>query len=204
MYNGGSYGNGGAMRVAPIGAYFAEDIDAVIENARLFEQTQQMALTDTLTGIFNRRYFYELAQKEFARSKRYQDPLSVIMIDLDHFKNINDRFGDQVLVQFVQRIQSELRESDIFGRFGGEEFIILLPETNIGDATQVAERLREVTAEYPFLLVTAQTFITISLGVSCFKFTTVSLDQLIDQSDKALYDAKQLGRNRVRIWQQDK
>jgi len=187
---------------------FANSAAIVIENARLFEQTQQMALTDTLTGIFNRRYFYELAQKEFARSKRYQDPLSVIMIDLDHFKNINDRFGhlagDQVLVQFVQRIQSELRESDIFGRFGGEEFIILLPETNIGDATQVAERLREVTAEYPFLLVTAQTFITISLGVSCFKFTTVSLDQLIDQSDKALYDAKQLGRNRVRIWQQDK
>ena len=187
---------------------FANSAAIVIENARLFEQTQQMALTDTLTGIFNRRYFYELAQKEFARSKRYQDPLSVIMIDLDHFKNINDRFGhlagDQVLVQFVQRIQSELRESDIFGRFGGEEFIILLPETNLGDATQVAERLREVTSEYPFLLVTAQTFITISLGVSCFKFTTVSLDQLIDQSDKALYDAKQLGRNRVRIWQQDK
>ncbi len=187
---------------------FANSAAIVIENARLFEQTQQMALTDTLTGIFNRRYFYELAQKEFARSKRYQDPLSVIMIDLDHFKNINDRFGhlagDQVLVQFVHRIQSELRESDIFGRFGGEEFIILLPETNLGDATQVAERLREVTAEYPFLLITAQTFITISLGVSCFKFTTVSLDQLIDQSDKALYDAKQLGRNRVRIWQQEK
>lgn len=185
---------------------FANSAAIVIENAKLFEQTQQLALTDTLTGIYNRRYFYELAQKEFARSKRYQDPLSVIMIDLDHFKNINDRFGhlagDQVLVQFVQRIQSELRESDLFARFGGEEFIILLPETNLGDATQVAERLREVTSDYPFLLVTAQTFLTISLGVSCFKFTSISLDQLIDESDKALYEAKQLGRNRVRIWQQ--
>ncbi len=186
---------------------FANSASIVIENARLFEQTQQMALTDTLTGIYNRRYFYELGQKEFARSKRYQDPLSIIMIDIDHFKNVNDKFGhlagDQVLVQFVTRIQSELRESDIFGRFGGEEFIILLPETNLEEATQVAERLRDVTEEYPFLLVTAQTFITISLGVTCIKFTSISVDQLIDESDKALYEAKQLGRNRVRIWQHD-
>lgn len=192
---------------AKLALSFANSASIVIENARLFNQTQQMALTDTLTGIYNRRYFYELGQKEFARSKRYQDPLSIIMIDIDHFKNVNDKFGhlagDQVLVQFVARIQSELRESDIFGRFGGEEFIILLPETNLGDATQVAERLREVTEEYPFLLVTAQTFITISLGVTCYKFTSVSLDQLIDESDKALYEAKQLGRNRVRIWQHD-
>lgn len=193
---------------AKLALSFANSASIVIENARLFEQTQQMALTDTLTGIYNRRYFYELSQKEFARSKRYQDPLSIIMIDIDHFKNINDKFGhlagDQVLVQFVQRIQSELRESDVFGRFGGEEFIILLPETNLGDATQVAERLREVTEEYPFLLVTAQTFITISLGVTCYRFTSVSLDQLIDESDKALYEAKQLGRNRVRVWQHNR
>jgi diguanylate cyclase (GGDEF)-like protein/PAS domain S-box-containing protein len=183
---------------------FAKSAAIVIENAKLFEQTQQLALTDTLTGTYNRRYFYELAQKEFARSKRYQDPMSIIMIDIDHFKNVNDRFGhlagDQILVQLVHRIQAELRETDILARFGGEEFIILLPETNLGDATQVAERLREVTSDYPFLLVTAQTFITISLGVSCFRFTNVSLDQLIDESDKALYEAKQLGRNRVRIW----
>jgi diguanylate cyclase (GGDEF)-like protein/PAS domain S-box-containing protein len=185
---------------------FANSAAIVIENARLFEQTQLMALTDTLTGIYNRRYFYELAQKEFSRSKRYQNPMSIILIDIDHFKNVNDHYGhlagDQVLMQFVQRIQEELRTSDILARFGGEEFIILLPETNLGDATQVAERLREVTAQYPFLLVTAQTFITISLGVSCFKFTTLSLDHLIDESDKALYEAKQFGRNRVRAWQQ--
>ncbi len=191
---------------ASLALSFANSAAIVIENARLFEQTQQMALTDTLTGIFNRRYFYELAQKEFSRSKRYQNPMSIILIDIDHFKNVNDHYGhlagDQVLMQFVQRIQEELRTSDIFARFGGEEFIILLPETNLEDATQVAERLREVTAQYPFLLVTAQTFITISLGVSCFKFTTLSLDHLIDESDKALYEAKQFGRNRVRAWQQ--
>jgi diguanylate cyclase (GGDEF)-like protein/PAS domain S-box-containing protein len=191
---------------ASLALSFANSAAIVIENARLFDQTQQMALTDTLTGVYNRRYFYELALKEFARSKRYQDPLSIIMIDIDHFKNVNDRYGhlagDQVLMQFVQRIQNELRASDVLARFGGEEFIILLPETNLGDATQVAERLREVTSQYPFLLVTAQTFITISLGVSCFKFTTISLDQLIDESDKALYEAKQFGRNRVRSWQQ--
>jgi diguanylate cyclase (GGDEF)-like protein len=191
---------------ASLALSFANSAAIVIENARLFEQTQQMALTDTLTGIYNRRYFYDLAQKEFSRSKRYQNPMSIILIDIDHFKNVNDHYGhlagDQVLMQFVQRIQEELRTSDILARFGGEEFIILLPETNLGDATQVAERLREVTAQYPFLLVTAQTFITISLGVSCFKFTTLSLDHLIDESDKALYEAKQFGRNRVRAWQQ--
>lgn len=190
---------------ASLALSFANSAAIVIENARLFEQTQQMALTDTLTGIYNRRYFYELAQKEFSRSKRYQSPMSVILIDIDHFKNVNDHYGhlagDQVLMQFVQRIQEELRTSDILARFGGEEFIILLPETNLGDATQVAERLREVTAQYPFLLVTAQAFITISLGVSCFRFTTLSLDHLIDESDKALYEAKQFGRNRVRTWQ---
>lgn len=190
---------------ASLALSFANSAAMVIENARLFEQTQQMALTDSLTGIFNRRYFYELAQKEFSRSKRYQNPMSIILIDIDHFKNVNDHYGhlagDQVLMQFVQRIQEELRTSDILARFGGEEFIILLPETNLGDATQVAERLREVTAQYPFLLVTAQAFITISLGVSCFKFTTLSLDHLIDECDKALYEAKQFGRNRVRAWQ---
>ncbi len=189
---------------ASLASSFANSAAIVIENARLFKQTQQMALTDTLTGIYNRRYFYELAQKEFARSKRYQNPMSIILIDIDHFKNVNDQnghlAGDQVLMQFVQRIQDELRTSDILARFGGEEFIILLPETNLEDATLVAERLREVTAQYPFLLVTAQTFITISLGVSCFRFTTPSLDHLIDESDKALYEAKQFGRNLVRTW----
>lgn len=105
-------------------------------------------------------------------------------------------------MQFVQRMQDELRTSDILARFGGEEFIILLPESNLDEATRVAERLREVTAHYPFLLVTAQIFISISLGVSCFRFTTPSLDHLIDESDKALYEAKQFGRNLVRTWHQ--
>jgi two-component system cell cycle response regulator len=130
--------------------------------------------------------------------------MSIILIDIDHFKNVNDQnghlAGDHVLMQFVQRIQDELRSSDVLARFGGEEFIILLPETNLEEATYVAERLREVTAHYPFLLVTAQIFITISLGVSCFRFTTQSLDHLIDESDKALYEAKQFGRNLVRAW----
>jgi len=191
---------------AKLASSFANSAAVVIENARLFEQTQKMALTDSLTGIYNRRYFYELSQKEFSRSKRYQSPMSIILIDIDHFKNVNDRFGhlagDQVLVQFVQRIQDELRTNDILARFGGEEFIILLPETSLNDATHVAERLREVTAQYPFLLITAQTYITISMGISGFRFSTISLDQLIDESDKALYEAKQSGRNRAISYQQ--
>ena len=114
---------------------FADEAAIVIENARLYEKAQQLATEDLLTKVHNRRYFYELAQKELERSRRYQSPLSIIMLDIDHFKKVNDRYGhgvgDQVLIEFVKRVQKELRSSDIFARYGGEEFVILLVESNL-------------------------------------------------------------------------
>ncbi len=189
---------------ALIAQTFADEAAIVIENARLYEKAQQMATSDGLTGIFNRRYFYEIAKKEFERSQRYNTPLSTIMIDIDHFKYINDTYGhaagDRVLIQFVERMQAELRNTDILSRYGGEEFAILLPETDSEEAFQVAERLRTVVAKDPFTLQAAKPYITISLGVATNETDVALLDLLIDRSDKALYESKQFGRNRVRSW----
>lgn len=189
---------------ALIAQTFADEAAIVIENARLYEKANELATSDGLTGIINRRYFYEIAKKEFERSQRYKNPLSIIMIDIDHFKYVNDSYGhaagDQVLIQFVQRVLKELRSTDILCRYGGEEFAILLPETEIQEAIQAAERLREVVAADPFILQTAQSYITISLGVATNEADVSLLDVLIDRSDKALYESKQFGRNRVRSW----
>lgn len=183
---------------------FANGAAIIIENAKLYEKSQQLATWDALTSIFNRRYFYELALAEFKRSDRYKSPLSIIMLDIDHFKYINDKYGhltgDQILISFVKRVQNELRTSDVFARYGGEEFIILLPETENQQAVQVAERMRIVTAEKPFTNKKSSPYITISLGVATLDESCDNLDTLIDRSDKALYEAKQIGRNRVRSW----
>jgi diguanylate cyclase (GGDEF)-like protein/PAS domain S-box-containing protein len=189
---------------AAIAQTFADEAAIVIENARLYERAQILATSDGLTGIYNRRYFYEVSKKEFERSKRYGSSLSVIMMDIDHFKYVNDRYGhlagDQVLIQFVERVKDELRGTDILARYGGEEFAILLLESNLDEALQVAERIREVVASKPFELNEARPYITISLGVATNEGDVPYLDMLIDRSDKALYESKQFGRNRVRAF----
>lgn len=192
---------------AIIAQTFADEAAIVIENARLYERAQILATSDGLTGIYNRRHFYELAKNEFERSQRYHNALSVVMIDIDHFKYINDKFGhsagDQVLIQFVNRVKNELRSTDILARYGGEEFAILLLESDQDEALQVAERIREVIAKDPFELQAAQPYITISLGVATNEEDVDQLDMLIDRSDKALYDSKQFGRNRVRTFRRN-
>ncbi|PKN86476.1 MAG: hypothetical protein CVU46_07640 [Chloroflexi bacterium HGW-Chloroflexi-8] len=189
---------------AVIAQTFADEAAIVIENAKLYERAQLLATSDGLTGIYNRRYFFEVSKKEFERSQRYGSALSVIMIDIDHFKYINDRYGhsagDQVLMQFVERVKNELRSTDVLARYGGEEFVILLLESDLAEAIQVAERIREVTARDPFELQEAKPYITISLGVATNEEDVQFLDNLIDRSDKALYESKQFGRNRVRAF----
>jgi diguanylate cyclase (GGDEF)-like protein/PAS domain S-box-containing protein len=199
-YSVGAYHDEDAL----IAQTFADEAAIMIENARLYEKAQQMATFDALTGIHNRRYFFEEASKEFKRNQRYGNHLSVIMIDIDHFKLINDRFGhaagDKVLIQFVDRVKKQVRSSDILARYGGEEFSILLPETGLDQARQFAERIREEVAFQPFNTGEAETYITISLGVAEYTEDVTQLDELIGRSDKAMYEAKQFGRNRVRIW----
>jgi len=199
--NSGIYGG----NEAELGQTFASQAAIAIENARLFQQVQQYAITDGLTGFYNRRYFYELAEIEMRRSQRYGSDLSLILIDIDLFKNVNNRLGhtagDQVLIHLSQCLRSQIRASDSIGRYGGEEFVILLPETKAKNAVEVVERLRRSAEECVTDIGHTKVHITISLGVAQMDEDCQSVDELFHRADRALYLAKQNGRNRVCIWQ---
>jgi diguanylate cyclase (GGDEF)-like protein len=176
---------------------------------RIQEKLQQLAITDPLTGLFNRRYFFEIAVKEFAKATRYKRPLSVAILDLDLFKNINDTYGhlvgDQALIQIGKLLNDEGRETDVMARYGGEEFVVLLPETDHENAMIVAERLRKSVAEKPIHIEDNTLNITVSIGVAG-KYNGKNdddFDRLILQADQALYKAKGDGRNRVVCYRED-
>ncbi len=179
-----------------------------ITERKLAEQKlHELAITDSLTGVFNRRHFYYVAQTELERSHRYDRNMAIILLDIDHFKWVNDSFGhligDQMLQALAQRCRSNLRVFDTIGRFGGEEFIILLPETCTKEAVLIAERLRHAVESISIPTPKGKASITISLGVACFEpGNPISLDQLVDAADKALYQAKENGRNRVAVYHQ--
>lgn len=167
-------------------------------------QVKKLAATDPLTGIHNRRSFFHLAETEFARSKRYNHPLSVLALDIDHFKNINDTYGhqagDKVLEAISHCCTSHLRTSDIFGRLGGEEFSILLPETELKPAIKTADRIRTAISELEVQIGEDTIQFTTSMGVADIRPEITSLEELMDLSDQALYQAKENGRNRVICW----
>jgi diguanylate cyclase (GGDEF)-like protein len=172
-----------------------------IANAQLFEEVQKLAITDDLAGTYNRRHLFELGNIEFRRASRFGRALSVIMLDLDHFKVINDThghaIGDRVLNAVAQRCLKHIREIDILGRYGGEEFIILLPETNAKAAFSLADRLRKRVAENAVSTKVGPIYITISLGVAMLCDDDPDLETLFDHADSALYAAKEAGRNCV-------
>ena len=165
--------------------------------AELFHQ----ASIDSLTGISNRRYFMVQAESEMRRARRFGRDLSVMMIDLDHFKPINDRLGhatgDAVLAGVVKVALESLRQSDVMGRLGGEEFAVILPETGIAAAVDVANRLRQHIAEGPVIALKTAVTCTASVGVAHMKEEDGSIDDLLHRADEALYRAKESGRNRV-------
>ncbi|MBU1108625.1 MAG: diguanylate cyclase [Candidatus Riflebacteria bacterium] len=174
-------------------------LSLIIEKQRLFEQ----AITDGLTKLYLRRFFLATLDKEINRSKRYQLDVSVILLDIDLFKKFNDTFGhqagDYVLRETAQRIMESIRSVDTPGRYGGEEMAVILPQTNIKEAFVVAERMRKAIegAEYTFKNDSMK--VTASLGVSSLHMRDISLEELIEESDKAMYVAKEKGRNQVRI-----
>jgi diguanylate cyclase (GGDEF)-like protein len=178
-----------------------------IENARLFSEVQELAITDPVTGLNNRRRLFELGEQEFNRSKRYERPLSAIMLDLDHLKTVNDSFGhsvgDQVLIQFAENCRNGIRHVDVLCRYGGEEFVILLPETDLEEAYTIAERLREYTEHTPVESSVGLLPITVSVGVAALDETCGTLQELIDRADFAQYASKDNGRNRTTRWTLD-
>jgi diguanylate cyclase (GGDEF)-like protein len=172
-----------------------------LDNAQLFMDIQYLAITDSLTGIYNRRHLFELGQREFIRARRFKRPLSIIMIDIDHFKNINDAYGhstgDHYLRELAQLLNTEVREIDIVGRYGGEEFTVILPETGLPRAREIAERLRKKVEKTFKSAANNLTPITISLGVSELDHNSNSFADIVKQADVALYSAKNAGRNQV-------
>ncbi len=169
------------------------------------EKLQKLAVTDPLTQIYNRRYFFDIAEREFERSIRSAHPLAIIIFDIDHFKNVNDTYGhmvgDQVLQSLTKLCLKSLRSYDVMARYGGEEFIIMLPETNVHQALQAGERLRTKIAGAPIATKAGPAEITISLGIASIQGSNdLTLDKLIDRADQALLMVKQRGRNQVRVW----
>lgn len=183
----------------------ARDVTALkrVEHERdeLIVRLQDLAFTDPLTNIYNRRAFFMLAERELARSKRVKRPLAAVMLDIDRFKTINDTFGhavgDHVLRSVAQCCRGFLRAIDILGRYGGEEFSIVLVEVEPKTAHYVAERLREQIARLTVPITDQQIKITASFGVAVLSPQTATIESLFTQADQALLRAKQEGRNKV-------
>jgi diguanylate cyclase (GGDEF)-like protein len=164
---------------------------------------RELANHDSLTGISNRRYFIEMANQELALTKRRLTPLSIAVLDVDHFKQINDlnghAVGDEVLKSLCRGVHNLLRETDIFARIGGEEFAVLLPDTRLDVARELAERLRQSIEESKFSLNNGEINYTVSIGVAMLKSTDTCIDDFLMRADGAMYKAKQNGRNRVEV-----
>jgi diguanylate cyclase (GGDEF)-like protein len=197
------WGKGITKADLPIMSIFAKQVGSSLERARLFQEVQSLALTDPLTGLQNRRSLFQLGNIEFSRSDRTKRPFCCMMLDLDHFKRVNDNYGhlvgDKVLQEFAQRCKCFVRDVDLVGRYGGEEILIFLPETDSITALQIAERLRRSVEERPIIVSDQKIFITVSVGVSGKDENTDQLETLVARADQALYMAKHKGRNCVAI-----
>lgn len=186
------------MNTVIIPVYFA-----LIIAEELNEELHRLATLDSLTQIYNRRTFEELADKQLSQAERYGTLTSLLMVDIDHFKRVNDGFGhaagDNALIKAVEVMADSLRINDVFCRYGGEEFCVLLPETGVEDAAVVAERLRRAMMDTDFRDGDSEIPLTVSVGVACLESPPFELKGLRLRADEALYRAKQTGRNRVVI-----
>ena len=179
----------------------SEFIAMSISNAVLYEQANKLAVTDGLTGISNRQSVEKSLQIEFERSKRYNSPLSLILLDVDHFKDVNDTYGhqkgDEILIAFASLLKKACRANDIAARYGGEEFLMILPQSNAQGAFKIAERVREEMMKISFTGNKSNFTVTVSCGVAEFNKDYGSINKLIGAADQALYKAKNGGRNKT-------
>jgi diguanylate cyclase (GGDEF)-like protein len=186
-----------------LASIFASQVALALDNARVLQESQNEAITDALTGLYNRRGLFELGLVEFSKSQELNHPFSGIMIDIDHFKQVNDTYGhevgDIVLQGLAKRCKTCIRDIDIVGRYGGEEIVILLPETDLKLATIIAQRVLKAIASKPMSLAESYELdVTASLGVATRDINTTSLDILLNRADQAMYMAKHNGRNQVK------
>jgi diguanylate cyclase (GGDEF)-like protein len=174
-----------------------------IENASLHQKTQELTITDELTGIYNYRYFIKKLSQEIKRAERYSQSLSLLMIDIDWFKRCNDTyghlFGNKVLKELTQRIKDSVRDVDVVNRYGGEEFAVILPQTNNKDAQMIGERIRHRVESTDFEVEEGGLIVkvTVSLGVATYPENATTAEQLVEKVDQALYLAKGRGKNLV-------
>ena len=168
---------------------------------KALQELEKLAGTDSLTGVANRRQLTIATEKELSRVRRYGHSFSMLLLDIDHFKQVNDTYGhpvgDRVIVTMTDTIQSLLRRGDSLGRLGGEEFVVLLPHTNSDKALLVAERIRQRVAQIAITVPEATIYITVSIGVATYLESDRSIDNILKRADDALYEAKNQGRDRV-------
>lgn len=178
-----------------------DEATSKIETQALTVKLEQFSRVDGLTGIYNRRFWQDQFDMEFKRLKRSENSASLMMLDIDHFKQVNDQYGhpagDQVIKSLANIIQKSIRETDISGRYGGEEFAILLPETNVKCASLVAERIRHLAESLTVKHDDVEITFTVSLGIAEFSTSFQQSMAWLEKADQALYQAKESGRNRV-------
>jgi diguanylate cyclase (GGDEF)-like protein len=193
----------GAVLVASwtFGFFFLNSARLELDLKYAQEGLKIQTLTDSLTGVYNRRHFFQYAANEFQRARRYQRMFSILMIDLDKFKTVNDRFGhaagDRALIEMARVMNQNMRKVDTLARLGGEEFVALITEADLENAMKTAERIREQAAGRVILFQDQEFSLTISIGVATLQANDTSFEGALRRADEALYRAKQNGRNRV-------
>jgi diguanylate cyclase (GGDEF)-like protein len=198
-----------AVEAMQIGAadFVTKPVEAAVLHIRVhkaleYARTKRLASTDGLTGLYNRRVFHERLQEEIERANRYERPLSLLMIDIDHFKMQNDThghlWGDTILVEVARLLKELSRTSDVVARYGGEEFAMILPETTQGQAVCIANRLRKTIENHCFIDMPSSGVVTVSVGAAMYRATECTTTFLA-AADQALYAAKRGGRNCVHV-----
>lgn len=181
--------------------HLISQLKLLLDRAAIYQKLQKISITDSLTSLPNKRHFMDRYNEEFLRSDKFNFDLTFFMIDIDHFKKHNDTYGhlvgDEILRILAEILKNNIREIDFPGRFGGEEFSIFFPQTTKQQALPIAKRLRKEVEKYKFSVYDEEINLTISIGISSYPEDTKSKGQLIENTDQALYKAKEQGRNRI-------